>query len=114
MKSREVSIPPCSSDCCDFWLIGHTVLCIPGTVCDCIRAEFAEAEVSEFHTAELAAANAALKNILAGIDKRGRNLAFLRTPDGLLLAFVEPGAVSSRSDKAKVRQALKLKSIANK
>ena len=88
----------------------------------CWSALMVEAEETSFHDAELQAATRKIQSILDGIgpDKKGRQLSWVHTEDGTLLAWVDhqhpvPGhAVRFQHGKDKVRRALKLRPRASK
>ena len=82
----------------------------------CFEAQVLTAERSNFHDEKLIDATAKIQEILAGIgrDPEGRQLSFINTNMGLLLAWVEhgipvpPGAVTDKDDDDTIGQALKL------
>lgn len=91
--------------------------CIEGDPATCNIVNLLEAEESDFHDCNLIEATAAIKEILAKIpaDPNGRNLSFLHTNMGQLLAWVEHGGtsvegeVTADSDDETVAATLKLK-----
>lgn len=91
--------------------------CESSNVSTCNVVNILEAEESDFHDSNLIAATAAIKQILANIppDENGRNLSFLHTNMGQLLAWVNHGAepveggVRANDDDDTVAAALKLK-----
>lgn len=91
--------------------------CVAGDVSTCNMVNILEAEESDFHDSNLVAATAAIKEILANIppDANGRNLSFLHTNMGQLLAWVEhggtaaEGGVTADDDDETVATTLKLK-----
>jgi hypothetical protein len=88
--------------------------CITSSTPDCDMAVLVEANESTFHDSQLIQATQAINEILTQIpaDAEGRNLSFLRTKWGFLLAWVdhgaEPieGAITSDSDDATFAAAL--------
>jgi hypothetical protein len=110
---------PCGGGDCDFTIDPDTgqVACAAGGG-SCSSAEMAEAEISTFHDQTLADATRQIKQILDGLptdDPRGRKVSFLRTPRGMMLAWVNhgeqasPDAVPWNADEETLAQALKLK-----
>jgi hypothetical protein len=103
---------------CNFQSVGESLSCVPGRS-NCQPVSLLEAEESAFHDAQLVHATKAIKDILAQIpqDANGRNLSFLHTNMGTLLAWVEhggtaiDGAITSDDDDATVAAALKLKNV---
>ena len=91
--------------------------CIEGDPATCNVVNILEAEESDFHDSSLVAATAAIKEILANIpaDPNGRNLSFVTTNMGTLLAWVNhggdevEGGVTADDDDKTVAAALKLK-----
>ena len=107
---------PCGGSDCTFNVAANNVGCRAGGN-DCWQARMAEAEVSAFHDQTLADATQQIKQVLASIpdDPQGRKVSFLRTPRGLMLAWVNHGAdvptdaVPASADEETLAQALKLK-----
>lgn len=92
--------------------------CNPGGGGDCSFAVVLEAEISDFHDKALSKATEKIKKALEAIpaDKQGRKLSFIKTRQGVLLAWVNHGgqttstnAVSGQSKDAAIAKALKLK-----
>ncbi|NJM52500.1 MAG: hypothetical protein HC846_03340 [Blastocatellia bacterium] len=81
--------------------VGHPrpLSCEASSTNTCNVVNILEAEESDFHDSNLVAATAAIKEILANIppDANGRNLSFLHTSMGQLLAWVEHGGDSGGS-----------------
>src|SRR4051794_12986448 len=78
----------CVSKSCGWNAFTKDVGCSSGND-SCLMAEFLTANESDFHTAELKEATDEIRKIIAGIRKeRGRKLALLSTPFGVLLAWV--------------------------
>jgi hypothetical protein len=110
---------PCSgkNSACKWEHLPGSLACVTSDSGTCDVVNILEAEESDFHDCNLVAATAAIKDILAKIpsDPKGRNLSFLKTNFGTLLAWVDHGgtstgdAVTSESDDAAVIAALKLK-----
>lgn len=106
----------CTGRTCGYNVYDGAVGCTNGDG-SCFQALFLEADESGFHDATLAAATTAIRNALAAIpvDANGRVTSILKTRMGLLLARVEhgkpvdPAAVTSKDDDAKIRVALRLK-----
>jgi hypothetical protein len=105
---------PCTRDC-SFQLYGNAMSCFSGDpTCDMVN--ILEAEESDFHDLSLIKATSAIKGIIANIppDPNGRNLSFIHTNMGTLLAWVEhgetaiEGAVTADDDDATITAALKL------
>jgi len=87
----------------------------------CLVAGLITANESNFYTAELREATDQIQEILSNIKpKRGRKLAFLKTPFGILLAWVRHdiripvGAVNSESSPKEIKEALGLKGVGTK
>ena len=107
----------CSSSLCGWNAINGDVGCSSGND-SCLIAELVTASESNFFTAELKDATDQIQEILANIQpKRGRKLAFLKTPFGILLAWVRHdmripvGAVNSESSPQEIKKALGLKHV---
>jgi hypothetical protein len=102
---------------CQWEHLPGSMVCVSSNTATCEAVNILEAEESDFHDSNLVAATAAIKDILAKIpsDPQGRNLSFLKTNFGTLLAWVDHGgtstndAVTFESDDATVAKALKLK-----
>ena len=108
---------PCGGGDCTFRVHPDMLACVAGGS-DCGPAVMAEAELSDFHDQTLADATQQIKQILAGIpcdDPQGRKVSFLRTPRGMMLAWVNhgaqtsPDAVPADADEETLARALKLK-----
>lgn len=86
---------------------------------DCLSPILLEAQPSDFYDETAAATTARINEIIAGVpaDRQGRKLSFLRTPYGLLLAWVQhggptgPDAIPASADPATLAQALGLKNV---
>lgn len=95
----------------------HPLICVEGSPATCNIVNLLEAEESDFHDSNLIEATAAIKEILAKIppDPNGRNLSFVQTNMGTLLAWVEhggdqiEGGVTAEDTDETVAAALKLK-----
>jgi hypothetical protein len=106
---------PCKSGC-DFQVddLG-SASCVSGGD-TCMVAGLLEAEESDLHDITLIQATQSINEILSGIpaDSEGRNLSFLKTNMGVLLAWVAhgetaiEGAVTASDDDETVSDALKL------
>ena len=109
MSSHEL----CTGKLCQFTVDTdrEEVLCESG-VGTCTGARLLEAETSNFHDHRLSDAVSKINEILASIpeDEGGRQLAFLFTPGGILLAWVRHGIVSRYDDDAVIAKALRVKS----
>ena len=119
---HESNNPPlrnvCSGANCDFAIDTSTGqgLCFSGSG-TCLVSDLLEAEASDLHDKNLIEATRKIKQILAEIpaDPNGRELSFLVTDMGLLLAWINhsqvfpANAVTAKDDKATVAKALKLK-----
>jgi hypothetical protein len=113
------SIFDCHSPICDYVFEHSDCCCIPGSIGDCFNAEFAVARKSPFHSQDLIEATAELKNAIKNIFNKsdwrkklreGRKLAFIKTPDGLLLVWVKRcKLINAHSKPRDIRKALKLK-----
>lgn len=106
------------SGSCSFQFADESLSCIAGGG-DCRIVLLLEAEESDFHDSRLIEATRAIKEIVAKIppDENGRNLSFIHTNMGTLLAWVEHGeepiarAITAKSGDAEVAAALKLKNV---
>ena len=86
---------------------------------DCLSPTLLEAARSNFYDETVAATTARINEIIAGVpaDRQGRKLSFLRTPYGLLLAWVQhggptgPDAVPASADPETLAKALGLKNV---
>lgn len=105
-------IESCVGKLCQFAIDTNSeeVLCESG-VGNCTEARLLEAEVSKFHDNTLSDATDQINKILASIpeDEGGRQLAFLFTPGGVLLAWARHGVVSRHDDADTIASALKVK-----
>lgn len=100
------------------WVAGKDgkLTCVTGSRA-CTQAKVLEAEESDFHDARLIKATQAIREILAeiGADANGRELSFVHTNMGSLLAWVNHGGaiiedgITVNDDDATVSAALKLK-----
>lgn len=88
-----------------------TVLCFKHSDASCIVVDLRTAPLSNFHDAALAAATREINSVLEKVKQSksdsSRELAFLNTGNGLLLAWVED-AVGSQDEDAKINRALGL------
>src|SRR5215207_3139146 len=83
---------------------------------DCLAPVLLEATPSDFYDRTVADTTARINEIIAGVpaDRQGRKLSFLRTPYGLLLAWVHhggptgPDAVPASADAETLAKALGL------
>lgn len=83
----------------------------------CWTAMMCEAEITDFHDAELYDATARIQDILNEFSDRkdGKKLSFVHTEEGTMLAWVHhgvkfpPHAVSFKHGHKKVKDALKIK-----
>ena len=105
---------------CDYTVYSNSAACNTGTG-TCAVAKLLEAELSGFHDENLIAATQQIKAILAAIppDPAGRQLSFIRTNMGELLAWMDhSGAevseegVTADDDDATIAAALRLTSYA--
>lgn len=116
IKKTNGDPPICDSVSCDFQKPKGPLSCVDGGG-NCGRVKILEAEESDFHDCNLINATRAIKAIIELIppDPNGRNLSFLHTKMGTLLAWVEhggtpiEGAITGNDDNAKVAAALNLK-----
>lgn len=119
--NNETTNPPhhhCSGANCDYAIDTTTGegLCFSGSG-TCVVGDLLEAEESPLHDQSLIDATQQIKQILTAIpaDPQGRQLSFLVTGNGLLLAWVNHGvdipadAVTAKDEPAIVAKALKLK-----
>jgi hypothetical protein len=107
----------CISKSCGWNAFSRDVGCSSGNS-SCLLAEVLVADESEFHTADLQEASAEIREILSKIKRRrGRKLAFLGTPFGVLLAWVRhdikvpDDAITSESSPKEIKKALGLKGV---
>ncbi len=118
MSNEDSNFNPCGNinGGCTFESVAGNLRCVPGDSA-CAPVNLLEAEKSAFHDQYLVKATKAIKTILAKIpaDPNGRNLSFIHTNMGTLLAWVEhggtptTGAVTAKHDDATIAAALKLK-----
>jgi hypothetical protein len=116
MENQDRKRPACENNDCMFQVMGDSISCSSGNP-TCGLASLLEAEESCFHDNALIAATQEINKVLLNIpeDAKGRNLSFLQTKMGILLAWVEhdteqiAGAITADSDKEAVTAALKLK-----
>ncbi|MCI0486361.1 MAG: hypothetical protein L0229_07150 [Blastocatellia bacterium] len=103
----------CVGKKCDFAIDMVTGLanCVTG-IGTCTDARLLEAKTSKFHDKTLSDATGKINGILASIpkDAEGRQLAFLLTPDGVFLAWLQHGVVSAYDDEKTIAKALGIKS----
>jgi hypothetical protein len=85
---------PCATGCRVQIADDGNPSCITSDTPDCDLATLVEANESSFHDSQLIQATQAINDILTQIpaDAEGRNLSFLRTKWGFLLAWVDHGA----------------------
>lgn len=102
----------CIAKACGWNAFSKTIGCSSGDG-SCLIAEFVPADESDFHTAELVKATEAIRDVLSGIKpKKDRKLAFVNTPFGILLAWVEhdisvpQGSVNIKSSDDDIAKAL--------
>ena len=107
----------CISKSCGWNSFAGTIGCSSGDN-SCLTAEFLTANLSDFYTAELLDATVEIQNILGKIKRpRGRKLALLNTPFGVLLAWanhdvdVPARSVDIHSSPTKIIKALGLKGV---
>jgi hypothetical protein len=110
----------CISRSCGWNSFSGTIGCSSGDN-SCLTAEFLTANQSDFYTAELLEATVQIQNILGKIKRpRGRKLALLNTPFGVLLAWanhdvdVPAKSVDIHSSPTKIIKALGLKGVKRK
>lgn len=92
-------VTDCVGRRCGYNIFESRIGCSSGSG-TCRMTKMLEADESEFHDAQLAAATQQIKAILAAIppDPSGREISFVHTNMGTLLAWVEHGgAVDPRS-----------------
>jgi hypothetical protein len=113
----EYGTDDCDGSRCDWSWTKSGISCNSGEG-GCFNPIFCEAELSDFHTAELEEATKKIKRIIAQIpkDPRGRKLSLCLTHRGFLLTWTTRGkgrvaktAVTRHESDAKVDRALKLK-----
>lgn len=107
----------CFSKSCGWNAFSADVSCSSGNN-SCLTAILVTANESDFYPAELREATEQIQDILANIKlKRGRKLALLKTPFGVLLASVRhdtkipDGAITSDSSPREIKKALGLKGV---
>ena len=110
----------CISKSCGWNSFSGMIGCSSGDN-SCLAAEFLVANPSDFYTAELLDATIQIQNILGKIKRpRGRKLALLNTPFGVLLAWanhdvgVPAKSVDIHSPHTKIIRALGLKGVNRK
>lgn len=92
MPNEERQRPCSPGQCCCFTVRSHKIVCSAcASGCDCSAAQLLDADKSAFHTDEIAEATQAINKILSEIpnDSEGRNLSFIQTKMGIMLAWVE-------------------------
>lgn len=117
-QEQYASLSGCVGRTCGYNVYKGAVGCTNGDG-SCFQALFIEAEESGFHDSALVAATAAIRNALAMIpaDPNGRKTSIVKTRRGLLLVRaehgkpVDPSAVTSKDDDAKIAAALRLKPV---
>ena len=106
---------------CTFVILDDDVVACEVGTSTCTGANLLEAETSQFHDANLAEATRKIREILEGIphDPQGRELVFLHTRLGSLLAWVEhrgkipaDQGIRPDADDATIAKALRLKGYA--
>ena len=106
----------CTGGMCSFGVYNEDLNCETGDG-SCWTARMAEAEsTSKFHDKELYEATAKIHEILNGISKPadGRQLSFVHTDDGTILAWVRHNgahkdAIKYKHGHEKVKKVLKIK-----
>lgn len=105
--------PMCVGRQCEFHVdtVNEEVLCETG-VGTCTDATLLEANISKFHDQSLSDATGKINEVLSSIpkDPDGRQLSFLFTNQGIMLAWVRHGIVSRHDDEATMSKALGVKS----
>jgi len=113
-------IEGCSRQGCDWHQDANEASCVDGGN-SCSKASFLIAEPSAFHDEALIQTTQELNEILRRLPQEvdGRNLSFIHTRMGTLLAWVRhgatsvpAGAVTANDDNATITEALKLKGYA--
>ena len=110
----------CTGSTCVWVVVRGQGQCDDGASATCVACSLLEADASDFHDQSLIEATRKIKRILAAIpeDSRGRQLSFLHTNMGTLLAWLSHdgkasrGGVTAEDDDATVAKALKLKTAA--
>lgn len=113
MSSKEIGMN-CIGKQCGFGSFNGDLGCTDGG--SCFEACLLPAQISTFHDATLAAATSKINDILSAIpaDPKGRQLSFLQTQMGTMLAWVRhdvdvpDDAVRATDDDATVTKALGL------
>ena len=107
----------CVNRSCSWNAVDGDVGCSSGNN-SCLIAKVLTADESDFFTAELKDATDQIQKILTNIrSRRGRKLAFLQTPFGVLLAWVRhdikvsDDAVTSESSPKEIKKALGLQGV---
>jgi len=107
----------CIGKSCGWNAFSRDVGCSSGNG-SCLLAEVLTADESDFYTADLKEASEQIQKILSNIKRRrGRKLAFLGTPFGVLLAWVRHDvnvpdtATTSDSSLKEIKKALGLKGV---
>lgn len=110
----------CISKSCGWNSFAGRIGCSSGDN-SCLAAEFLVADPSDFYTAELHDATLQIRDILGKIKRpRGRKLALLNTPFGVLLAWadhdvdVPARSVDIHSPHTKIIRSLGLKGVKRK
>lgn len=87
MSSIDVGMD-CTGRSCGFAEVSGDLGCTAGS--SCFHAQLLEADESNFHDATLAKATSKINDILSSIpnDDKGRQLSFLHTSCGTMLAWV--------------------------
>lgn len=82
----------CGPERCDYRMSTDGIICHPGEGATCWPAVFLEAAESPYHPASVRQAVRQIKDMVSGVqdEANGRRLAILRTPAGMMLAWVWP------------------------
>jgi len=102
---------------CSWHGFSGTVSCSTGAP-DYYECDLLSADISDFHTTELEEATSQIRKVISSIERRdGRDLVFIGTPFGVLLAWVQHGnkipknATTSESPREEIIKALGLKDV---
>ena len=113
-KEKALLVRPCTGKACSWNLdmLTNQMGCSAGDG-SCIESRLLVAAESDFFPADLIDASERINDILANqTDPAGRELAFVQTPFGLMLSWVNhdmmtpPGSVNSKSPEEEIAEAL--------